>query len=56
MDEVLASFEEEENLYSAWQARLHSNLQASPITKASVAKNPNGNSRYAAPSLRAASQ
>ena len=54
MDEVLASFEAVENLHSAWQARLHSNLQASTITKASVAKNPNGNSRYAAPSLRAA--
>ena len=48
MDEVLASFEEAENFNSAWQARLHSNLQANTITKSSVA----GNSRYAAPSLR----
>jgi Protein kinase domain len=55
MDEVLASFEEEENLHSAWQARLHSNLHANTITKSGVANNPNGNSRYAAPSLRAAS-
>ena len=48
MDEVLASFEEEENLHSAWQARLHSNLQSNTITKSSIT----GNSRYAAPSLR----